>query len=139
MSKIKDGAERAATLASAKLRESSDAAKAGYANARAKVADEGVDSFPVIALAAGIAVGAAIGALLPKTRKEGELLGSVGGDIVSRAKAGFSAARDAGQGQLDELGISTDAAGKQVGKLIESVAKVAGSAGTAAITALGKK
>ncbi|TZG25994.1 hypothetical protein [Sphingomonas montanisoli] len=137
MTKVKDSAERAATLASAKLSESADAVKAGYETAKAKVGG-GVDSFPVVALAAGIAVGAVVGALLPKTKKEGELLGEYGGEIVDRAKAALTAGKDAGKAELDAAGFSTDAAGKQVGKLIESIAKVAETAGSAAIGAVRK-
>ena len=137
MTKVKDSAERAATLASAKLSEGADAVKAGYETAKTKVG-EGIDGFPVAALAAGIAVGAVVGALLPKTKKEGELLGQYGGEIVDRAKAALTAGKDAGKAELDAAGISTDAAGKQVGKIIESIAKVAETAGTAAVGAIRK-
>jgi len=102
----------------------------------ARKAAEGVESFPVAALVGGLAVGVALGALLPRTRQEEELLGTLGGAINDRARDAVSAARDAGQAKLDELGISTDAAGKQVGKLIESLAQVAESAGTAAVEAV---
>jgi hypothetical protein len=94
---------------------------------------DGVDSFPVVALAGGLAVGVLIGALLPRTRQEEELLGTLGGAINDRAKDAVFAARDAGQAKLEELGISQAAAGKQVGKLIESIAQVAESAGNAAV------
>lgn len=119
-----DAARRAKTQAS-------DAAR----RAKTKAAD-GVDSFPVVALAGGLAVGVLIGALLPRTRQEEELLGSIGGAINDRAKDAVAAARDAGQAKLDELGISQAAAGKQVGRLIESIAQVAESAGSAAVDAV---
>ena len=101
-----------------------------------KRATESVDAFPVIALAGGLALGAVLGALLPRTRQEEELLGSVGGKINDKARNAALAARDAGQAKLDELGISTDAAGTQVGKLIDSIAQVAESASTAAVDAV---
>jgi hypothetical protein len=110
------------------------AMRASEAARRVKTkAVDGVDSFPVVALAGGLAVGVLIGALLPRTRQEEELLGTLGGAINDRAKDAVFAARDAGQAKLEELGISQAAAGKQVGKLIESIAQVAESAGNAAV------
>ena len=88
------------------------------------------------ALVGGLAVGAVLGALLPRTRQEEELLVSIGGAINDRAKDAAQAAREAGKAKLDEFGLSTDAAGKQVGKLIDSIAKVAETAGTAAVDAV---
>ena len=116
----------------------SNKAKAGKeAVARAtKKAVESVDAFPVVALAGGLALGAVIGALLPRTKQEEELLGPIGGQLTGKALNAAHAARDAGQAKLNELGISTDAAGKQVGKLIESISQVAESAGTAAADAV---
>lgn len=113
------------------------ATRASEAARRAKTkAVDGVESFPVIALAGGLAIGAMLGALLPRTRQEEELLGTIGGAINDRAKDAVVAARDAGQAKLEELGISQAAAGKQVGKLIESIAQVAESAGSAAVDAV---
>jgi len=89
----------------------------------------------VIALAGGLALGAVLGVLLPRTRQEEELFGPVGGAINDRARNAALAAREASQAKLDELGISTDAAGRQVGKLIETIAQVAESAGSAAVEA----
>lgn len=128
---IKQRAARAGDYAGEKIRTGGEAARTA-----GRKAAEGVESFPVAALLGGLAVGAAIGALLPRTRQEEELLGSIGGAINDRAKDAVSAARDAGQAKLGELGISTDAAGKQVGKLIDSLAKAAESAGNAAVDAV---
>ena len=116
----------------AALRQQATRASEAARRATTKAAD-GVESFPVVALAGGLAVGALIGALLPRTRQEEELLGTIGGAINDRAKDAIFAARDAGQAKLEELGISQAAAGKQVGKLIESIAQVAESAGNAAV------
>jgi len=128
---IKERATRARSYAGEKIKSGGEAAR----KASRKAAEE-VESFPVAALIGGLAVGAALGALLPRTKKEEELLGTLGGAINDRARDAASAARDAGQAKLDELGISTDAAGKQVGKLIDSLAQVAESAGTAAVDAV---
>ncbi|KQX19997.1 MULTISPECIES: hypothetical protein [unclassified Sphingomonas] len=125
---IKQRATRAGDFASETIRTGGEAARTA-----GRRAVEGVESFPVAALLGGLAVGVAIGALLPRTRQEEELLGTIGGTINDRAKDAVNAARDAGQAKLDELGISTDAAGKQVGRLIDSLAQVAESAGSAAV------
>ena len=75
----------------------------------------------------------------PSVRAE-QLYVSMTGDrfgaINDRAKDAAQAAREAGKAKLDEFGLSTDAAGKQVGKLIDSIAKVAETAGTAAVDAV---
>ena len=125
---IQQGAARARAFADETIKSGSDAARSA-----ARKAAEGVDNFPVAALLGGLAVGAAVGALLPRTRKEEELLGTIGEVINDRAKDAVLAAREAGQAKLDELGINTDAAGKQVGKLIDSLAQVAETAGEAAV------
>ena len=99
-------------------------------------AAESVETFPVGVLLGGLALGAVVGALLPRTRQEEEILGSLGESINQKARGAATAAVDAGQAKLDELGISSDAAGKQVGKLIDSIAKVAETAGSAAVGAV---
>jgi len=124
-------ANRAKDYAEEKLRSGGEAARAAGRKAAGQV-----DTFPVAALVGGLAIGAAIGALLPRTRQEEDLLGPIGGAINDRAKDAVQAARQAGQAKLDELGISGDAAGKQVGRLIESIAQVAETAGSAAVEAV---
>jgi len=134
---VKQSATRAKAAASTKLKETGAAARAKVSTASRKVGD-GVVDYPVAALVGGLALGAVMGALLPRTRTEEDLLGKVGGEINNRAREAIDAARDAGKAKLGELGISTDAAGKQVGKLIESAAKVAEVAGSAAISSARK-
>lgn len=128
---IKQRAARVGTVTGEKIRSGGAVARTA-----GRKAAEGVEIFPVVALVGGLAVGAVLGALLPRTRQEEELLGTLGGAINDKAKEAALAARQAGEAKLDELGISTDAAGKQVGKLIESIAQVAESAGTAAVEAV---
>ena len=123
---VQQGANRAKAYASDTL------------DAATKKVGEGIDGYPVAALVGGLAIGAAVAALLPRTRQEEQLLGSVGNEINSRAREALGAAKEAGLAKLEELGISTDAAGKQVGKLIDSAAKVAEVAGTAALSSARK-
>lgn len=135
---IKSKADAASAGIKQRVARASETIKTGskVAKVAGRKAADGVESFPVAALVGGLAVGAALGALLPRTRQEEELLGTIGGAINDRAREAVDAARDAGQSKLDELGISTDAAGKQVGKLIDSLAQVAETAGTAAVDAV---
>jgi len=135
---IKSKAEAATTGIKQRVAHAGDTIRSGrqVAKIAGQKAVDGVESFPVAALVGGLAVGVALGTLLPRTRQEEDLLGPIGGAINERAKEAVDAARDAGQAKLDELGINTDAAGKQVGKLIDSLAQVAESAGTAAVDAV---
>lgn len=135
---IKSKAEAATAGIKQRAAHASETIRSGSQIARiaGQKAVDGVETFPVAALVGGLAVGVALAALLPRTRQEEELLGSIGGAINERAREAVDAARDAGQAKLDELGINTDAAGKQVGKLIDSLAQVAETAGTAAVDAV---
>ncbi|MFZ5703981.1 MAG: hypothetical protein ACOY5R_01815 [Pseudomonadota bacterium] len=132
-SKLRGRAAEARAFAEDQLRRTSEVARqAGH-----RAADQ-VDAFPVAALVGGLAVGAVLGAMLPRTRQEEQLLGTIGETIADRAREAVAAARDAGQEKLSELGISSDAAGKQVGRLIGSIAEVAETAGSAAVDAVRK-
>ena len=62
-----------------------------------------VESNPVVALAGGLAIGAILGAVLPATRREQELLGDVGSRVTDAAKEAANSAVEAGRSQVDEL------------------------------------
>jgi hypothetical protein len=62
---------------------------------------ESLDAAPMAAVIGGLALGAIAAALLPRTRREEELLGSVGRRINDSARDAVRAARDAGRDQLD--------------------------------------
>lgn len=149
---IRDNAERASNYASEKLhsaadqvRETSEAARIAAAealeNARNKVSEAGtaaknqIKDNPVSALVAGIAVGAVIGALLPRSEREAQLLAPVGNRISDAAREAISAAKEAGRETLDDLGLNKSAASNSVEKLAEAARKAASAAGTAAATA----
>ena len=67
-----------------------------------------IDSNPVAAVVGGLAIGAIVAALLPRTSREDEMLGEVGRKINDGAREAARAAREAGKSQLDELGLSRD-------------------------------
>jgi hypothetical protein len=127
----KDGSVPAARQAFETAR---DRTAAAYAAARERAgsayesagrrAGDSVDSYPVAALAGGLALGALVAALLPRTRREDELLGDVGRRINEGARDAAQAAKEAGRGQLDELGLSRE--GLQ-GKLNEFTDRAVGA------------
>lgn len=124
----------------------------GYTHARDAAADAldrageaarrtaaGIDGNPVGLLVGGLAVGVIAGALLPRSDRERELLAPVGAKIGAHAKAALEAAREAGQAELDNAGISKDAARDQVRGLLDGLGKAVTSAGTAAAKAAAQK
>ena len=69
---------------------------------------DGIDANPVAAVIGGLALGAVVGALLPRTEREQALLGSAGKRVTDTARQAFVAAKDAGKSQLDEIGVSPE-------------------------------
>lgn len=151
---IKDTAARAAELA----RDKASAAKAAVGDAygsvknrsgdtyaatrdRASVARQrtadGIDEAPLATLIGGLAIGALAAAFLPRSRREDELLGGIGGKINDRAKEAARAAKEAGRDKLDELGINKESIKSTVKDVAGSVAGAAKSVGTAAAGAAG--
>ena len=118
--------------------EAVDATKRGAATASRKASDAVQDN-PLAVLAGGLALGVIAGALLPRTRREEDLLGDVGRKIHETAGEAVKAARTAGAEQLDSLGISKDNAKAQVSSLLDGVVKAASSTGTAAAQKVGTK
>ena len=106
-----------------------------YDSARRKAAG-GLDEAPLLALAGGIAVGAALAALIPATRKERELLGPVADRIKDKANDAVNAARDAGQARLDELGLTRDKGSETVRTILEGAGDAAKASAEAAVARL---
>ncbi|HEX6374370.1 MAG TPA: hypothetical protein VFZ91_01485 [Allosphingosinicella sp.] len=102
-------------------------------------AGEGIDANPVAAVVGGLALGAIVAALLPRTRREDELLGTAGRRLNDGAREAARAAREAGRTQLDELGLSRDALRGKLDEFTDrAVGAVRSSAGAAAASARGK-
>ena len=122
-------------MASARDKASSvaESARSSASQAGRKTA-EGVDANPVAALIGGLALGALAAAVLPRTRKEEELLGPIGGKINDRARTAAQAAADAGRDKLDELGINKDTAIDKAREIAQSAASVAKETANAAAT-----
>ena len=108
---------------------------ASYDSARRK-AGGGIDESPLLALAGGIAAGAVLAALIPASRKERELLGPVAGRIKDRAGDAVSAAKDAGQARLDELGLTRDKGTETLRSILEGAGDAAKASAEAAVSTL---
>lgn len=93
---------------------------------------EGVESNPVAVLAGGIALGLFAGALLPKTKRESELLGGLGARLNEGAVAAVRAAKTAGTAELAAAGLNRVNANDQINNLIDAAIRALATAGTAA-------
>ena len=148
--KVKEKAAAARQTASAKLDSARAKASDAYSAAREKTStaygtarertSDGIDSNPVGALVGGLALGALLAAVLPKSRREQELLGDYGRRVNEKAKEAARAAKDAGRGKLDEMGLNKDAAKQKLKDLASSASEAAKtSAGAAAKTVKGSE
>lgn len=78
------------------------------ASSAGRRAGDAIDESPLIAIGAGLAVGAVVAALLPTSRRERELLGPYGDRVSRAARDASEAARTAGSEKLRELGLTPD-------------------------------
>jgi hypothetical protein len=108
---------------------------AAYDSARRK-AGGGIDEAPLLALAGGLAAGAVLAALIPASRKERELLGPVADRIKGKASDAVSAAKDAGQARLDELGLTRDKGADTIRTILEGAGDAAKASAEAAVATI---
>jgi hypothetical protein len=90
---------------------------------------------PLIALAGGIAAGALIAALLPRTSSETKLVRPTARRVRETAKAAFNAARDTGSSRLDELGLNREKGEETIRSLFQGLTDAAKASGQAAYEA----
>ena len=115
-----------------------------YEQARDTAADAGkkardtLSDAPLIALAGGIAAGALIAALLPRTDKETDLVRPTAKRVRDTAKAAAEAARETGTKNLEELGISRDRGEQSLRSLLRGVGEAAKASADAAVDAARK-
>ena len=69
---------------------------------------EGIEANPVAAVVGGLALGAIAAALLPKTRREEELLGDVGRRLNETARDAAKTATERGREQIVDLGLNRE-------------------------------
>jgi len=106
-----------------------------YEDARGRATDT-LGQAPLIALAGGIAAGALIAALLPRTAAEARLIRPTARRVKNSARAAFTAARDTGTQRLDELGISREQGEKTVRNLLDGLTDAARASANAAADAV---
>lgn len=94
-----------------------------------------IDSNPVGVIVGGLALGALVAAVLPRSAREKEMLAPVGRRIGATVTAAIAAAKDAGRQELGEVGLTRSSAQDRVQSLFDGVIKAATSAGSAAVSA----
>jgi hypothetical protein len=87
---------------------------AAFAGAGRRAGEE-IESYPLAAIAGGLAIGALAAAVLPRTQRESELLGGVGTRINEAARDAARSAADAGRAQVEEI---TETAATKVGEAV---------------------
>ena len=86
---------------------------------------DAVGEAPLVALGAGIAVGALLAALLPTSRREREMLRPYGDRVTGAARDAADAARRAGSDKLRELGLTPDAVKEKAAEAAKATAQAA--------------
>ena len=90
---------------------------------------------PLLVLAGGLAAGALIAALLPRTGAETRAIKPTARRVKSTARAALDAARDTGSQRLDELGLSRDKGEETIRKLLDGLTDAAKASADAALEA----
>ena len=109
-----------------------------YEGARDRAADTFGEA-PLLALAGGIAAGALIAALLPRTRTETRLVRPAARRVKDSARAAVEAARDTGTQRLNELGINRDKGEETIRNLLGGLTDAARASADAAVDAVRNK
>lgn len=91
-----------------------------------------VDQNPLAIVVGGVALGAIIGMLLPKTKREQKAFGKAGKKLNAAAKRATDAAKAAGKDKVDSLGLNQDALRDQFRDLVSKAAEAVKAAGAAA-------
>jgi len=111
-----------------------DGAREGVAGA-GKRATDGIDQAPLVALAAGLAAGALLAALLPRTQSETRLLRPTADKLTGTARAAAEAAREAGASRLAELGLTREKGAETLRSIFEGAGDAAKISANAALSA----
>ena len=111
------------------------------ANAKEAVerANRQIDGNPLSIVVGGLAVGALVGALIPRSAREKELLAPIGKRVGDTARQALVAAKDAGREELDQAGLTPSAAKDRGRELLDGFSKALSSAGTAAAQSTKRK
>src|SRR6185312_159721 len=102
-----------------------------YESARGSATDT-LGQAPLLALAGGIAAGALVAALLPRTEAETRLVRPTARRVKNSARAAIDAARDTGSQRLDELGINREKGEATIRNLLDGLTDAARASANAA-------
>lgn len=91
-----------------------------------------IDKNPIAIVAGGIAIGAILGMLIPKSERETKVLGKAGKKVNETAKRAVDAAKAAGKEKVDNLGLNQDALRDQFRDLVSKASEAVKAAGKAA-------
>ena len=109
-----------------------------YEGARERATDT-LGQAPLLALAGGLAAGALIAALLPRTEAEMRLVRPTARRVKDTARAAFDAARDTGSQRLGDLGISREKGEETIRNLLNGLSDAARASADAAAQAVRSK
>lgn len=109
-----------------------------YSDARDRAVDT-LGEAPLLALAGGLAAGALIAALLPRTQTESRLVRPTARRIKDSARSAFEAARDTGTDRLNSMGLSRDKGEETIKNLLNGLTDAARASADAAIDAVRNK
>ncbi len=98
-------------------------------------ATEGIEEAPLNAIAAGLAAGALLAALLPRTKSETRLLRPTADRLAGTAKAAAAAAREAGTSRLAELGLTREKGAETLRSIFDGAGDAARKSADAALGA----
>jgi hypothetical protein len=109
-----------------------------YEGARDRASDT-LGQAPLLALAGGIAAGALIAALLPRSEAETRLVRPTARRVKDSARAAVDAARETGSQRLDELGLSREKGEETIRSLLDGLTDAARASADAAVGAVRNK
>ena len=96
-------------------------------------AKDSLGEAPFIALAGGIAAGALIAALLPRTQSEARLVRPTARRIKDSARAAYKAARETGEQQLNDRGLTREKGEETIRSLLKGVTDAAKASAQSAL------
>jgi hypothetical protein len=105
-----------------------------YEGARDRAVDT-LGEAPLLALAGGLAAGALIAALLPRTDAETRLVRPTARRVKDTAKVALDAAKGTGSQRLEELGLSRQKGEETIRSLLEGLTDAARASANAALDA----
>jgi ElaB/YqjD/DUF883 family membrane-anchored ribosome-binding protein len=105
-----------------------DATRESASGATRRAGDT-IGEAPLIALGAGVAIGAVLAALIPTSRRERDLLRPYGNRVTDAAREAADAAKRTGSEKLRELGLTPDS-------MVDKASEAARATAQAAVSSL---